>query len=763
MVEIYKDPGHTIEQRTADLLSRMNIDEKVAQLGGVWGMELLDGRRFCSAKAGNLIGNGIGQICRAGVGTMLTPEKIIDFINDLQHFLADNTRFGIPALIHEECLSGFVAKEATIFPQIIGMASTWDPVLMAQMATVIRKQMMAAGIRQGLAPLLDIARDPRWGRVEETYGEDPYLTAKMGAAYVRGLQGTDIKNGVVATLKHFIGYGKSEGGLNHAPADIPQRMLREVYLYPFEKVIREAGALSVMNAYNEIDGIPCAASEELLTHILRDEWGFEGTVVSDYYAVVMLYRNHLVAATKEEAARLALTAGIDQELPDQDCMTVRFKDDVKSGMFPVELIDRAVRRVLKIKFMLGLFEEPYIKQTDKRKVFDIPEHRKLALEAARESIVLLKNEGNVLPLSKGIKRLAVIGPNAENPRSQLGDYTYPAHTQVMGMTAFTMNCELPPDEVKPDTMTVPVVSILEGIRSKVAPSCEVIYARGCELGSDSNEGFAQAVEAAKSAEAVVMVVGGKSGLTPECTCGEMRDRTNLDLPIVQQQLIRAVYETGKQIIFIIIDGRPVALDWIAEKIPAIIEAWLPGEEGGNAVADIIFGDYNPGGRLPISFPYNAGQLPIYYGRKPTGGKSQFWGDYVDACIIPKYEFGFGLSYTIFEYKNLRIDPLKIPSTGKVKIITDITNAGKMAGVDVVQLYINDVVASVTRPVKELKGFQRVYLKAAETRTVEFELEAGDLAFYDKSMKLIVEPGMFKVMVGASSRDIKLEGQFEITA
>ncbi|MGD0355142.1 MAG: glycoside hydrolase family 3 N-terminal domain-containing protein [Dehalococcoidia bacterium] len=762
MVEIYRDPAHSIEERTDDLLSRMNVDEKIAQLGGIWAMQLLHNSKFSERLAGELINNGIGQICRAGVGTTLSPEKIISYVNNVQHFLMENTRLGIPAIVHEECLNGFNAKQATIFPQIIGMGSTWDPVLIGEMAAVIRKQMVAAGIRQGLSPVLDIARDPRWGRIEETYGEDPYLTAEMGIAYVRALQGPDIKRGIVSTLKHFIGYGKSEGGLNHAPADIPQRMLREVYLYPFERVIKEAGALSIMNAYNEIDGIPCASSEELLTRILRDEWGFEGIVVSDYYAVVMLFRNHRIAATREDAAKLALRAGIDQELPNQDCMTEAFKNEVKSARFPVSLIDRSVRRVLKLKFMLGLFEEPYTERNDTCKVFDIPEHRNLALEAARESIVLLKNSGNILPLDKGIKKLAVIGPNADNPRNQLGDYTYPAHAQVMGMTAFSINCEMPPEEVQPDKMTVPVVSVLEGIKKKVSPSCDVIYARGCELGSDSTEGFARAVEAAGSAEAVVMVMGGKSGLTPECTCGEMRDRTTLGLPEVQQQLIRAVCDTGKPVILVIIDGRPVAFDWIAEKVPAIVEAWLPGEEGGNAVADILFGDYNPGGKLPISFPRDIGQLPVYYGLKPTGGKSQFWGEYVDSCTGPLFEFGFGLSYTEYLYRNLRIKPHRIPRDGKVKILADITNTGKKDGAEVVQLYINDVVASITRPIKELKSFHRIDIKAGQTRKVEFEIQGRELAFYDKSMKPTVEPGVFKVMIGASSRDIRLEGYFEVT-
>ncbi len=761
-MEIYRDPTRPIIERVDDLLSRMNVDEKIAQLGGVWAMQLLERAKFSTANAQKLISNGIGQICRAGAGTMLTPEKIIEYVNDLQHFLMESTRLGIPAIVHEECLNGFNSKDATIFPQIIGMASTWDPALMGEMVTVIRQQMMAAGIRQGLSPVLDIARDPRWGRIEETYGEDPYLTAQMGIAYVKALQGPDIKQGVVATLKHFIGYGKSEGGLNHAPADIPPRMLRDVYLYPFRRVIGEAHALSVMNAYNEIDGIPCAASEELLTRILRDELGFEGIVVSDYYAVVMLRQNHFIAETKEDAAKLALRAGIDQELPNQDCMNEAFKDEIKSGGFPMDVINRAVRRVLKIKFALGLFESPYTECLRSGQIYDTPEDRKLALKAARESIVLLKNDNNLLPLDRGIKRLAVIGPNADNPRNQLGDYTYPAHVQVMGLTAFSLECALPPDELKPDTMTVPIVSILEGIRKKIPSSCEVTYAGGCEFGNDSTEGFARAVEAARSADAVVMVMGGKSGLTPECTCGEMRDRTTLELPQVQQDLIRAVLGVGKPVILVIIDGRPVAFDWIAEKAPAIIEAWLPGEEGGNAVADILFGDYNPGGKLPLSFPHSTGQLPVYYGLKPTGGKSQFWGEYVDSCTGPLFEFGFGLSYTQYLYRNLRITPHRIPSTGKVKIIADITNTGKRDGAEVVQLYINDVVASITRPVKELKGFERLDIKAGETRTVKFEIEGGELAFYDKSVKPVVEPGVFKVMIGASSKDIKLEGYFEVT-
>ena len=598
----YKNPNMPVDNRVNDLISIMNLDEKVAQLIGVWAIEVMNGTKFDNGKATQLMKDGIGQICRAGVGTTLKPGPLVEYINDLQAFLEKNTRLGIPALIHEECLNGFMMLDATIFPQIIGMASTWEPALIQRMTSVIREQMMTVGVRQGLSPVLDIARDPRWGRIEETFGEDPFLTACMGIAYVRGLQGEDIKEGIVATLKHFAGYGKPEGGLNQTPSDIPPRMLREVYLYPFERVIRESGALSVMNAYNEIDGVPCAGSKELLTSILRDEWGFDGIVVSDYFAVRMLENFHLVSASPEDAGMMALAAGIDQELPKPECLSEAFKKAVLQGRFPVELVDRAVKRVLKLKFVLGLFDNPYIKMTDSKKFFDTPDHRKLALESARKSIVLLKNEKGILPLSKKINSIAVIGPNADNPRNQLGDYTYAGHIAVMNLTASLFNCKLPDENLKDDQITVPVVSVLEGIKAKISPSCKLFCAPGCQIGNESEEGFTAAVEAAKSADIVILVVGGKSGLSIDSTCGETRDKAHLDLPPVQGRLVSAIYGTGKPIILVMIDGRPITLGWIAEKIPAILESWLPGEEGGNAIADVIFGDYNPAGRLPVSFP-----------------------------------------------------------------------------------------------------------------------------------------------------------------
>jgi beta-glucosidase len=411
--------------------------------------------------------------------------------------------------------------------------------------------------------------------------------------------------------------------------------------------------------------------------------------------------------------------------------------------------------------MLGLFENPYVKAEEAAKVFDLPEHRKLALEAARKSIVLLKNKDNILPLNKNIKTIAIIGPNADVQRNLLGDYTYPAHIEITVMAAEAAGAQLPAPDERADHVTVPVVTILEGIKAKVSKDTSILYAAGCEYNSASKDGFPEAVKAAQTADVAILVVGGKSGLTPDCTCGEMRDSAGLRLPGVQDDLVRAIYETGTPVVLILVDGRPLVLGWIIEKIPAIIEAWLPGEEGGNAVADVLFGDYNPGGKLPISFPVKVGQIPVYYGHKPSGSRSQFWGDYVDASTSPAFEFGYGLSYTTFNFSNLRIEPKRVRLTGKTSIKVDIENTGDRAGEEVAQLYINDVVASITRPVKELKGFKRIALEPAETRTVEFELPTEALGFYDKDMKFTVEPGVFKVMVGRSSKDIMLEGELEV--
>jgi beta-glucosidase len=764
-METYRDHTKKIKTRVQDLLSRMTLDEKIAQMGSISVSPMLVNGMLSLKKAKVHIPNGIGQMTAVARASGLPPAKLAQVNNDTQKYLCEQTRLGIPAIVHEECLSGYRAKGATIFPQNIGLASTWDPELVGRMTEVIRKQMRSAGVHQGLAPVLDVARDPRWGRTEETFGEDPYLVSRMAVSYVKGLQGEDISKGVIATLKHFAGHGLPEGGLNCAPSHITPRLFREVYLYPFEKAVKEGGVLSVMNAYHEIDGIPCGASEELLTNILRKEWGFDGIVVSDYGAINQLMSVHKIARDYGEAARLALAAGIDSELPRSLCYAEPLKKAVESGAVAMDLIDRSVARILDIKFRLGLFENPYVEAARAAAVIDTPSQRKLALEAARKSIVLLKNDGSLLPLKKGIGSIAVIGPNADSKRNMLGDYTYPSNAGYEIVTdekTHRLKVVWKDDDLKAGIIDVPdIITVLAGIRTKARAKTQVVYAKGCEMTGGSRNGFEKAVKAAKSADVAVMVVGGESGLIQECTSGEMRDSALLGLPGIQEELVEAVYETGTPVVLVLVNGRPNALGWMAEKIPAILETWLPGEEGGNAVADVIFGDYNPGGKLPVSLPETAGQIPVYYGHKPSGRRSSGWGDYVDCIAGPRFAFGHGLSYTTFQFSNLKIGLKKISHPGVISVKVDIKNTGKTAGDEVVQLYINDVIATVTRPVKELKGFKRISLQPGEKKTVEFALPTELLAFFDKKMKHIVEPGTFKIMIGHSSADILLEDEFEI--
>lgn len=762
-MELFRDSSQPVETRVSDLLSRMTLDEKLAQLGSIWGYELVENGSFSASKAEDLIKDGIGQITRVGGSTGLPADRAARLSNEIQKFLMEKSRLGIPAIVHEECLSGLVSRGATIFPQMIGVASTWDPELVEKMTEIIRKQMRAIGAHQGLSPVMDVVRDPRWGRVEETFGEDPYLAGKIGTAYVKGLQGEDLKERCIATLKHFVGYGAPEGGMNWAPAHIPQRELREVYLKPFEMAVKEGGALSVMNGYHELDGIPCGSSMELLTDILRNEWGFEGIVVSDYWAVDMLRYFHTIAKDKAEAARYALEAGIDVELPRYDCYMEPLKKLVESGQVPMDLVDRSVSRILRLKFMLGLFDHPYVDAGRALEIFDTPEQRRFAREVACRSIVLLKNESNILPLSKQVKTVAVIGPNADKWRNLLGDYTSPAQIEMMDELATVEGFDMPQWQDSASAKEeVPVVSILDGIKSHVSKTTKVLYAKGCDTLSVNKDGFREAVECAKAADVAIVVVGGKSGLTKDCTCGEMRDRATLGFLGVQEDLIKAVYETGTPTVVVLVDGRPYTLGWVAENIPGIVVAWLPGEEGGNAVADVLFGDFNPGGKLPISFPRTVGQVPVYYGHKPSGGRSQVWDDYVETSPRPLFPFGYGLSYTTFELSDLTMTPKSVGTCGKVSISLNVKNTGSMRGDEVVQVYVNDVIASVTRPVKELKAFKRVTLEPGEKKMVLFEIAIDSLAFWNREMKRVVEPGKFKVMVGTSSEDIALEGEFEVT-
>jgi beta-glucosidase len=756
---MYTDATQSAEDRADDLLSRMTLDEKIAQLGSAWVYEVLDGTTFSETKARTLFSHGIGQITRLGGASSVDPVSSAKLANTIQSHLVKQTRLGIPAMVHEECCSGYMARGATCFPQIIGVASTWEPELVEQLAGVIRQQMRAVGAHQGLAPVLDVVRDPRWGRCEETFGEDPYLISVMGSAYIRGLQGQDLTQGIVATGKHFVGYGMSEGGMNFAPAHLGTRELHEVFLYPFEAAVKTANLGSMMNAYHELDGIPCGSSRELLTEILRDQWGFEGIVVSDYFAVDMLSYFHHIAKDKQEAAKLGLEAAIDVELPSTDCYGDPLRKAIKDGQISEALVDTCVRRMLRMKFLLGLFENPYVDAG--AVVFDTPEQRTLAHEIAQKSIILLKNENEFLPLKKDLSSIAVIGPNADSVRNLLGDYAYPAHIETllqhmkekddMFRTALPDKLELAQDSVS-------MISVLEAIKRKVSAQTNVYYANGCDVMGESRDGFGEAVEAASKADVAVLVVGDKSGLTKDCTCGESRDRATLGLPGIQDELVRAVYETGTPIVIVLTTGRPLTIPWMAEHIPAILEAWLPGEEGANAIADVLFGDFNPGGKLPMSFPKDIGQIPTFYNHKPSGGRTNWNGDYVDMTTKPLFPFGHGLSYTTFEFSNLRIDGA---SGDSVTVGVDVTNVGKRSGDEVVQLYLHDPVASVTRPVKELKGILRLTFQPGEKRTVTFQFSVNQMAFYNRTMDYVVEPGTIEVMVGSSSNDIRLTGTFEI--
>jgi beta-glucosidase len=766
----YRDSTLSIDERAADLLERMTLEEKVAQLGAVWAASIIDEDRFSSAKAEHHLQHGAGQLTRVGASTVLRPTQSAALLNDVQRWLIEHTRLGIPTILHEESCAGLVARDATQFPQAIGLASSWNPELVQEIGDVIRRQMLAVGARQTLAPVLDIARDPRWGRAEETFGEDPYLVARMGVAYVRGVQGDSLREGVAATAKHFMGYGASEGGLNWAPSLLPIRELRERILPPFEAAIREAGLASVMNGYQEIDGIPCGASKWLLDDLLRGELEFDGLVVADYFTVTCLMTYHRIAADKSEAGARCLEAGLDIELPTVDCYGAPLQEAIARGRIDEALIDRSVRRVLRLKLQLGLFENPYVDAENAASVFETPEQRALARRAAQESAVLLKNDGGLLPLDPTLGRIAVIGPSADSRRLLQGDYSYPTHVEIVfgpvrEAAAMSPQTEADASPLLPSQRAqdldlldcfTETITLLEGIRSAVSERTEVSHARGCDLQGDSTEGFDEAVALARDSDVAIVVVGGKSGLLRGCSSGEFNDRADLALTGVQSELIRAIAATGTPTVVVLVNGRPLALTDFFDQVPAVLEAWLPGEEGGHGVADVLFGAVSPSGRLPVTLPRSVGQLPLYYNHKPSGARSQMLGDYSDLPCSPLLPFGHGLSYTRFEYSSLRLSDRSVSADEMLEISLRVDNVGDRAGTEVVQLYVNDVVASVTRPVKELKGFARIELEPGRGADVTFELDLGQLGFYDREMRYVVEPGEVRIMLGASSENIRLE-------
>ena len=743
---VYKNASAKIEERVEDLIKRMTLEEKVAQLTGFWDADdsktLSGDSTFKEDLFKEILKNGIGQI-----GPINLPiNKDIKFKNDIQKYLLEKTRLGIPAIFHEEGCHGLMKPEATSFPMTIGFASSWNPALFEQAFDVVAREMRIRGGQLALTPILDVARDARWGRIEETYGEDPFLNSRLGAAAVRGLQGGSTgeidANHVMVTLKHFTGHGTPEGGLNRSPGNISMRELREVHLFPFEYVIKNVNPSFVMASYNEVDAIPSHANVWLLQDVLKKEYGFKGIIVSDYDGVRQLYSDHRIAASPSEAALLAIRAGVQCELPTPDAYP-SLVSLVQNGKLDMSVIDQSVKQLLSIKFKLGLFDNPYIDSGKAKEQLNKVESIALALKAAQQSIVLLKNDKNILPLSTSrFKKIAVIGPNADF--SYLGGYS--------GTPLYN-------------------VSIVDGIKKKVGENAEILYAKGCEITKThkkdsyynwkyaanavlaTTEENAPLIEEAKNialkSDVVILVLGDNENTCREAwASNHSGDRTSLDLLGSQIDLVKAILATGKPVVVYLMGGRPLSIGYLKEKVPAILEGWYMGQETGNAAADIIFGDIAPSGKLTVSFPKTVGHIPAHYNYKPMARAF----NYILSDNEPLYAFGHGLSYVDFEYKNLRLKEHVIKIDGSTELNVEVTNTGKMKADEIVQLYIRDNVSSVTRPVKELKGFERISLNAGETKTVKFTINKSSLAFYDINMKFNVEPGTFNLMVGTASNN-----------
>ncbi len=738
----YRNPALSIDDRVADLLPRMTLEEKVDQIAGFGRreMEVID-------PTGTFTTETARATMRKTFENPDTPfqaKRAAILRNAAQRYMMEKTRLGIPTLFMGEALHGFMEDGSTSFPQALGLAATWDPVLVHEVFNAAGQEAGAAGVGQVFTPVLDLARDPRWGRTEETYGEDSYLVSRMAVAAVTGLQGDtfniDHRQHVMATMKHFAAHGQPEGGTNTAPANFSERSLRETFLVPFEAAVKEGRVGAVMASYNEIDGIPNHINHWLLGKVLRQEWGFNGFLVSDGGGLQMLVETHHVAATKADAARLAIAAGVDYDLSDGSVYRTLL-DQVKQGIVPESEVDKAVSYLLAAKFRLGLFDNPYVDPDYAERITNSAEHRALALKAAEKTVVLLKNDKNLLPLDlKKLKTIAVIGPNAEG--IHLGGYSRnPAHS----------------------------VSILQGIRDRVGTSAKVVYAEGCKItdapgdwhGWFTNnvklidpatqaQSVKTAADVARKADVAIVVVGENESTNREAWAeNHLGDRDSLDLLGAQNDLVKAVVETGTPTIVLLINGRPLSINYIAGKVPAILEGFYLGQEGGTAAANVIFGDVNPGGKLPITFPHTVGALPDFYNHKPSSNRT-----YAFSTRKPLFPFGFGLSYTMFAFDNLQIEPKQIVNGGTAKVSVDVTNTGSREGDEVPQLYIHQKIASVTQPVMQLRGFQRITLKPGEKKTVEFTITPETLAILNVDMHKVVEPGIFEIMVGPSSDQTK---------
>jgi beta-glucosidase len=710
-------PQSEIEKKINALLAQMTLEEKLGQL------QQLDGEAN-----GNYRPEHIELVRKGLLGSTLNVRGV-QKVNELQRIAVEESRLKIPLIFGFDVIHGY----RTIFPVPLGEASSWDKAAVERAASIAAAESRAAGVHWTFAPMVDIARDPRWGRIVEGAGEDPYLGSVMAGARVRGFQGRDYSapDRVIACAKHWVGYGAAEAGRDYNTTEISEGTLREVYFPPFKAAV-DAGVGTFMSAFNDLNGVPTSANPFTLTRVLRGEWKFDGFVVSDYTSVEELIK-HGLAANEMEAARAALTAGVDMEMVSR-LYNKHGAQLVKTGKLSTTTIDEAVRRILRIKFRLGLFDKPYADAARESNVIMSRENRAAAREIAARSMVLLKNERDILPLSKDVKSIAVIGPLADSQKDMIGSWSG-------------------------DGKIEDAVTLLAGIKAKVAQGVKITYAKGCDIENDSTAGINEAARIAGESDVVIVAVGELAEMS-----GEASSRSMLDLPGRQLDLVKALQATGKPVVVVLMNGRPLTINWIAESTPAILETWFAGTEAGNAIADVLFGDVNPGGKLPVTFPRAVGQVPIYYNHKATGRppdpNNKYTSKYLDVSVTPLFPFGYGLSYTQFKLSNLQLSAQSIRADGRLTASVEAENTGKRAGDEVVQLYIRDMAASRTRPVKELKGFERITLKPGEKRRVQFTLAPEHLGFYNTDMRFVVEPGTFKVMVGTNSVD-GLEASFEV--
>ncbi len=746
-IHAWQDRSRGDDERLAALLESMTLEEKVAQLGSVWlgfigagvspkepGFEASDWETISQA--------GLGQFTRLFGTAPIEPSDGARRLAELQKELVGGTRLGIPAVAHEECLTGFTTHGATIFPTPLALAASFNAELVEEMTASIGAVMRRAGVHQALAPVMDVVRDYRWGRVEETFGEDPYLVGVLGAAYARGLE----SSGIVATLKHFAGYSCSRGGRNHGPAAIGPRELADVILPPFELALRDGGARAVMHSYADLDGLPPGADSELLTRTLREEWGFEGIVVSDYWSIAYLATNHGLAATAAGAGALALAAGVDVELPDTRCFGPRLVALVRDGGLPAELVDRAVARVLRQKLALGLLDAEWSPDPDAveaRLVFDPPEHRALARAIAEQSIVLCANQAGVLPLRDSLRKVAVIGPCANDPFTFLGCYAFPNH----------LHHDLPELD-----LGVEVASLLSALVDEL-PDAQIRFAAGCAVRQQGRGGFDEAVAAAKACELAIVAVGDRAGIFGDGTSGEGNDAEVLTLPGVQAELVEAILDSGTPTVLIVVSGRPYALGKLAEGAAAVVQAFFPGEEGGAALAGVLSGRVMPAGKLPVQIPTSPGGQPTTYLHPLLGGPG-LGRSSIEAKAL--YPFGHGLSYTTFDYGELALGAQTLTTDGELTVACRVTNSGRRSGTEIFQLYLADPIAEVARPVKLLLGFARVTLEPGQSATVRFALSADRLAYTGRSLERIVDAGEIVLMVGSSSEDIRASATVKVT-